>query len=37
MEDYVKQGKVVFGMTVDSMDKTVPLLVEALKEYGSAK
>ena len=37
MEDYVKQGKVTFGMTVDSMDKTVPLLVEALKEYGSAK
>ncbi|MCI6274124.1 MAG: DUF2620 domain-containing protein [Coriobacteriaceae bacterium] len=36
IEDFVKQGKIVFGMTVDSLQKTVPLLVGALEKYGTA-
>lgn len=37
IEDFVKQGKIVFGMTVDSLQKTVPMLVDALEKYGTAK
>jgi len=29
---YVDEGKVVFGMTVDTIDQTVPLLIEVLED-----
>ena len=32
IEKFVHEGKVVFGMTVDSLDKTVPILVDVLKK-----
>lgn len=31
IKKFVDEGKVVFGMTVDSIDRTVPMLVAALK------
>lgn len=30
IKKFVAEGKVVFGMTVDTIDQTVPLLIEAL-------
>ncbi len=30
IKKFVDEGKVVFGMTVDTIDQTVPLLIEAL-------
>lgn len=32
IKKFVGEGKVVFGMTVDAIDATVPLLVKALQE-----
>lgn len=31
IKKYVDEGKVVFGMTVDAIDLTVPLLIQALE------
>lgn len=31
IKKYVSEGKVVFGMNVDAIDRTVPLLIDALK------
>ena len=32
IKKFVDEGKIVFGMTVASIDQTVPLLIEALQE-----
>ncbi|MBW7571922.1 DUF2620 family protein [Caproiciproducens faecalis] len=32
VEKFVNEGKIAFGMSVESIEKTVPLLVEALLE-----
>lgn len=31
IQKFVDEGKVVFGMTVDTIDQTVPLLIDVLK------
>lgn len=32
IEAFVKSGKVAFGMSIENIDKTIPLLLEALVE-----